>query len=110
DEVDQSVTDAVSKAKERLESLGATVDEVDMPNLKYVVSSYYLIASSEASANLARFDGIRFGYRSENANNLDELYKKSRGEGFGDRSEEHTSELQSRFDLVCRLLLEKKNI
>lgn len=84
DDVDQSVTDAVSKAKERLESLGATVDEVDMPNLKYVVSSYYLIASSEASANLARFDGIRFGYRSENANNLDELYKKSRGEGFGD--------------------------
>ena len=84
DDVDQSVTDAVLKAKERLESLGAKVDEVDMPNLKYVVSSYYLIASSEASANLARFDGIRFGYRSENANNLDELYKKSRGEGFGD--------------------------
>ena len=75
DDVDQSVTDAVLKAKERLESLGAKVDEVDMPNLKYVVSSYYLIASSEASANLARFDGIRFGYRSENANNLDELYK-----------------------------------
>src|SRR5699024_8592775 len=84
DDVDQSVTDAVLKAKERLESLGAKVDEVDMPNLKYVVSSYYLIASSESSANLALFDGIRFGYRSENANNLDELYKKSRGEGFGD--------------------------
>lgn len=84
DDVDESVTEAVLKAKERFESLGAIVEEVEMPNLQYVVSSYYLIASSEASANLARFDGIRFGYRSENANTLEELYKKSRGEGFGD--------------------------
>mgnify|MGYP001940190057 FL=1 len=84
DDVDEEVTQAVLDAKKRFEDLGATVEEVEMPNLKYVVSSYYLIASSEASANLARFDGIRFGYRSENANTLEELYKKSRGEGFGD--------------------------
>src|SRR5699024_8179031 len=83
-DVDDEVTAAVLKAKERFESLGATVEEVEMPNLKYMFSSYYLIASSEASANLARFDGIRYGYRAENAKNLEELYKKSRGEGFGD--------------------------
>lgn len=57
---------------------------MSLPNAKYGVATYYIIASSEASANLARFDGIRYGYQAEGAQNLEELYKKTRQEGFGD--------------------------
>lgn len=64
--------------------MGATVDEVSLPNSKYGVATYYILSSSEASANLARFDGIRYGYQAEGAQNLEELYKKTRQEGFGD--------------------------
>jgi aspartyl-tRNA(Asn)/glutamyl-tRNA(Gln) amidotransferase subunit A len=67
-----------------LESLGATWEEVSLPHSKYGVATYYLLASSEASANLARFDGVRYGYRTPNADNLLDLYKKTRAEGFGD--------------------------
>jgi aspartyl-tRNA(Asn)/glutamyl-tRNA(Gln) amidotransferase subunit A len=67
-----------------LESLGATWEEVSLPHSKYGVATYYLLASSEASANLARFDGVRYGYRTPNAENLLDLYKKTRAEGFGD--------------------------
>ena len=56
------------KAVETLKSLGAEVDEVSLPNTKYGIPSYYVIASSEASANLARFDGIRYGYHSKKHN------------------------------------------
>jgi aspartyl-tRNA(Asn)/glutamyl-tRNA(Gln) amidotransferase subunit A len=66
------------------ESLGATWEKVSLPHSKYALSTYYLLSSSEASANLARFDGVRYGVRSENANNLEDMYKKSRSEGFGD--------------------------
>ncbi len=66
------------------ESLGATVEEVSIPHTKYVVSAYYLIASSEASSNLARFDGIRYGYKAEGTKTLEEHYKKTRSEGFGE--------------------------
>lgn len=76
----QSVLDALKV----LEGMGATWEEVSLPHSKYGVPTYYLLASSEASANLARFDGVRYGYRSPNATNLMELYKKSRSEGFGD--------------------------
>ncbi|HCW35692.1 MULTISPECIES: Asp-tRNA(Asn)/Glu-tRNA(Gln) amidotransferase subunit GatA [Mammaliicoccus] len=82
--VSEEVKNSVNEAVKTLESLGATVDRVSLPNTKYGVASYYIIASSEASANLARFDGIRYGYHSKSANTLEELYKKSRGEGFGD--------------------------
>ncbi|XXM72249.1 Asp-tRNA(Asn)/Glu-tRNA(Gln) amidotransferase subunit GatA [Lysinibacillus sphaericus] len=67
-----------------LESLGADWEEVSLPHSKYGVATYYLLASSEASANLARFDGVRYGYRTPNADNLLDLYKKTRAEGFGD--------------------------
>ena len=67
-----------------LEGMGATWEEVSLPHSKYGVSTYYLLASSEASANLARFDGVRYGYRTPNAENLLDLYKKTRAEGFGD--------------------------
>lgn len=84
DGIDQEVTDAVEKAVKTFEEMGATVDRVSFPHIKYVVSAYYLIASSEASSNLARFDGIRYGYRAEGTETLEELYKKTRAEGFGE--------------------------
>ncbi len=72
------------KAAETFRSLGATVEEVSLPHSKYGVAVYYIIASSEASSNLQRFDGIRFGYRSENVKNLEDVYVNSRTEGFGE--------------------------
>ncbi|KEZ48209.1 Asp-tRNA(Asn)/Glu-tRNA(Gln) amidotransferase subunit GatA [Metabacillus indicus] len=80
EEVKQSVLDALKV----LEGQGATWEEVSLPHSKYALATYYLLSSSEASANLARFDGVRYGYRSDNAKNLIELYKQSRSEGFGD--------------------------
>jgi len=84
DGVMQEVKESVMRAAKVLEDLGAIVEEVSLPNVKYSLAAYYLLSSSEASANLARFDGIRYGYRSENAENLVDLYKKSRSEGFGE--------------------------
>ncbi|MCM3444513.1 Asp-tRNA(Asn)/Glu-tRNA(Gln) amidotransferase subunit GatA [Metabacillus halosaccharovorans] len=79
EEVKQSVLDSLKV----LEGLGATWEEVSLPHSKYALATYYLLSSSEASANLSRFDGVRYGYRSDNAENLLELYKQSRAEGFG---------------------------
>ena len=59
-----------------LEGLGAVWEEVSLPHSKYALAAYYLLSSSEASANLARFDGVRYGYRSPNSDNLMDLYKK----------------------------------
>ncbi|MDQ0208424.1 Asp-tRNA(Asn)/Glu-tRNA(Gln) amidotransferase subunit GatA [Alkalicoccobacillus murimartini] len=78
-EVKQSVLDALKV----LEAQGATWDEVSLPHSKYALATYYLISSSEASANLSRFDGVRYGYRTDNADNLLEMYKQTRAEGFG---------------------------
>ena len=80
EDVRQSVLDALKV----LEGLGATWEEVSLPHSKYGLATYYLLSSSEASSNLARFDGIRYGYRAEDAENLIDLYKKTRAEGFGD--------------------------
>ncbi|MBM7621968.1 aspartyl-tRNA(Asn)/glutamyl-tRNA(Gln) amidotransferase subunit A [Bacillus tianshenii] len=79
EEVRQSVLDALKV----LEGLGATWEEVSLPHSKYALATYYLLSSSEASANLARFDGVRYGYRTDNAKNLLEMYKQTRAEGFG---------------------------
>ena len=79
-EVRQSVLDSLKV----LESLGASYEEVSLPHSKYALSTYYILSSSEASANLSRFDGVRYGHRTENAENLLEMYKKTRAEGFGD--------------------------
>lgn len=76
-----------SKVKEGiavLESLGATTVEVDLPNINLSVPTYYVVAPAECSSNLSRFDGVRFGHRAENAEDLLDLYCRSRGEGFGD--------------------------
>ncbi|MEZ2715369.1 Asp-tRNA(Asn)/Glu-tRNA(Gln) amidotransferase subunit GatA [Niallia circulans] len=78
--VRQSVLDALKV----LEKLGATWEEVSLPHSKYALATYYLLSSSEASANLSRFDGVRYGYRADNAETLIDLYKRSRAEGFGD--------------------------
>lgn len=81
--VDPRVKESVMSALKVLEGLGATWEEVSLPHTEYAVAAYYLLASSEASSNLARFDGVRYGVRTPNANNLIELYRKSRSEGFG---------------------------
>ena len=81
--VNEGVRTSILAAIDKLKELGATVDEVSLPHSKYALAAYYILSSSEASSNLSRFDGIRYGYRAE-ASNLDELYTKTRAEGFGD--------------------------
>lgn len=83
-DLNPAVQDILHCAIKVLESLGASFKEVDLPNNHLSVPAYYVIAPAEASANLSRFDGVRFGYRCANPANLDDLYKRSRGEGFGD--------------------------
>ncbi|MCD5325365.1 MULTISPECIES: Asp-tRNA(Asn)/Glu-tRNA(Gln) amidotransferase subunit GatA [Pontibacillus] len=82
--VSEEVKEAVQKALKVYEDMGATWEEVTLPHSKYALSTYYLLASSEASANLARFDGVRYGRRSPNAENMLDMFKLSRSEGFGD--------------------------
>ena len=72
------------RAKELAKSVGAQLVEVSMPNMKYALQAYYIIALSEASSNLARYDGVRYGFRAENPADLDEMYIKTRSAGFGD--------------------------
>ncbi|QYA49336.1 Asp-tRNA(Asn)/Glu-tRNA(Gln) amidotransferase subunit GatA [Nosocomiicoccus ampullae] len=83
DDVNAEVRESVEKAVETFKSLGAEVEEISIDHLDKVISIYEIVSSSEAFSNLARFDGIRFGYRAE-AENLEDLYKKTRGEGFGE--------------------------
>lgn len=81
--LDAEVRDSVEKAIEDYRSLGAEIVEVELPNSKYSIAVYYILATAEASSNLARFDGARYGFRAENAKNLREMYEKTREEGFG---------------------------
>ncbi|MEK4251149.1 Asp-tRNA(Asn)/Glu-tRNA(Gln) amidotransferase subunit GatA [Paenibacillus sp. FSL W7-1287] len=81
--IDPRVKEAVMNALKTYESLGATWEEVSLPHTEYAIATYYLLASSEASSNLARFDGVRYGVRAENPDNLIDLYRKSRSQGFG---------------------------
>ncbi len=78
------VRKAVEDAAGLFQSLGAELVEVTIPNLKYAVATYYIIATAEASANLARFDGIRYGFRDTGSDDLLETYRRSRALGFGD--------------------------
>jgi aspartyl-tRNA(Asn)/glutamyl-tRNA(Gln) amidotransferase subunit A len=82
--VSETVRQSVIESLNVLEKLGAVWEEVSLPHSKYALATYYLLSSSEASANLARFDGVRYGYRAADAENLIDLYKKTRAEGFGD--------------------------
>ncbi len=80
---DQQVQNALYETIEVYKKLGAEVIEVDMPYLDYAIAAYYVIATAEASSNLARYDGVHYGYRSDRARDYIEVYSKSRAEGFG---------------------------
>ncbi|MCI5888073.1 MAG: Asp-tRNA(Asn)/Glu-tRNA(Gln) amidotransferase subunit GatA, partial [Brachyspira sp.] len=77
------VQKAVQKAIDDYKKLGAEVVEISLPHLKYSIGIYYILATAECSSNLARFDGVRYGYRTPDAKNLLEMYTKTRAEGFG---------------------------
>ena len=81
--LDVEVKDAVLKVAKVLEEKGAIVEEFDLSLVEYAIPAYYVIASAEASSNLARFDGVKYGYRTEEYEGLHNMYKKSRSEGFG---------------------------
>lgn len=81
--IDPAIREAVEKAAKQFESLGAEIVEISLPHTEQAVGVYYIIATAEASANLARFDAVRYGYRSPDASNLAEQYAKSRAQGFG---------------------------
>jgi aspartyl-tRNA(Asn)/glutamyl-tRNA(Gln) amidotransferase subunit A len=84
DGVAPAVLAAVRAAVAELEAAGAKVREVSLPYSEYAVAAYYLVATAEASSNLARFDGVRYGYRASDVSDLADLYERSRSEGFGD--------------------------
>lgn len=84
DGIDAEVREAVMNAAKTYEAMGAELVECSMPSLKYAVAAYYLIASAEASSNLSRYDGIKYGHRSKVGDTFNELICNSRGEGFGD--------------------------
>ena len=84
DGVDESVKTTVMNAVKELEKNGAEIVNVSLPSTKYALNAYYIISSAEASSNLARFDGVKYGYRTENYSDLTDMYEKTRSEGFGD--------------------------
>lgn len=79
----QSMRYEMQKTIDNLKTLGVTIKDIKVPNLKEALATYYIITPAEAAANLARFDGVRYGYRNPDASNLDELYRLSRTDGFG---------------------------
>jgi len=81
--IDPDVKNGVLEALKVFEGLGAIVEEVSLPHTEYAVPTYYILAPSEASSNLARYDGVRYGVRADNADNLIEMYKETRSHGFG---------------------------
>lgn len=81
--ISPEVREAVKKVITDLEAQGATVEEVELEGLDHAIAAYYLIASAEASSNLSRYDGVKYGYRTENYSNINELYCNTRKEGFG---------------------------
>ena len=72
------------KGKKILKDLGAQLIDISLPHTKYALPTYYIVAPAEASSNLARYDGVRYGYRSKQGKDLIEMYEKTRSEGFGD--------------------------
>ena len=81
--INQEVKDVLQKSIQKYKELGAEIEEFSLDIAQYALATYYIIACAEASSNLGRFDGIRYGYRTKEYSNLRELYKKSRSEGFG---------------------------
>jgi aspartyl-tRNA(Asn)/glutamyl-tRNA(Gln) amidotransferase subunit A len=81
--LDSQMAATIQAAIDEYRKLGAEIQEVDMPNLELAIPAYYVIASAECSSNLSRYDGVRFGYRCQNPQDLADLYTRSRGEAFG---------------------------
>ncbi|MGD8559098.1 MAG: Asp-tRNA(Asn)/Glu-tRNA(Gln) amidotransferase subunit GatA, partial [Gammaproteobacteria bacterium] len=81
--LDAAVGKAVDDAIKQYQSMGAEIVDISLPNTSTSVSTYYVVAPAECSSNLSRFDGVRFGYRCDNPKDLEDFYKRSRGEGFG---------------------------
>ena len=99
DGINKEVKEIIEKAIEKYKELGAIIEEVSLNVAEYALATYYIIACAEASSNLGRFDGIRYGYRSPKFNNLRDIYINSRSEGFGDevkrrREQEHKKKLE----------------
>jgi len=84
EDLNSSVRERVMTALSELEKAGAVLIDIDLPHSHYAIATYYVIAPAEASANLARYDGVRFGYRCDNPQDLEDLYLRSRSEGFGE--------------------------
>lgn len=95
--ISQGVKDNLNEAIKKLEELGAEISDCSLPNNKYAISAYNIIAAAEISSNMSRFDGVRFGHRSEEEDNLIEMFTKTRNEGFG-------SEVKSRILLGTHVL------
>lgn len=81
--LDPDVESAFNRARQALETLGVEMVEISLPHTDYAVAAYYVIAPSEASSNLARFDGVRYGFRAQGADGLIDMYKKTKSKGFG---------------------------
>lgn len=81
--LDPQVKEIVENAIKQLEKEGAIIEQVSLPTTRYAIEAYYIIAPSEASSNLARYDGVRYGYRTSDYKDLEEMYSKTRDEGFG---------------------------
>jgi aspartyl-tRNA(Asn)/glutamyl-tRNA(Gln) amidotransferase subunit A len=81
--LDDEVRQAVEAAIEKLKNLGCEIVPVSLPHTHYAIPTYYIIATAEASANLARYDGVRYGHRANGVKTLSEMYRRSRDEGFG---------------------------
>jgi aspartyl-tRNA(Asn)/glutamyl-tRNA(Gln) amidotransferase subunit A len=81
--LDEEVRSAVEASIQRLAAAGAEIVSISLPHNAYAIPTYYVIATAEASANLARYDGVRYGYRSPKSSTLSEMYRKTRDEGFG---------------------------
>jgi Asp-tRNAAsn/Glu-tRNAGln amidotransferase A subunit and related amidases len=81
--LDESVSRVIQESIAQYRKLGVKVVEISLPNIKLSVPAYYVLAPAECSSNLSRFDGVRYGYRCANPRNLEDLYKRSRGEAFG---------------------------
>lgn len=81
--LDANIEKTIREALKKMEIMGAELVEVSLPNMSLAIPTYYIIAPAECSSNLARFDGVRYGYRCDNPENLEDLYKRSRSEGFG---------------------------
>ena len=81
--IDPEVKEAFQKALKDFEKEGFKIEEISLPNSGYAVATYYIVANAEASANLARYDGVRYGYRASGCKTIEEMYRKTRSEGFG---------------------------